>query len=558
MTFSDYLVACLAQAGVRRIYGVPGLALLPLMQALERQDTVRWVLMAHENAAAHAAAAESKLTGTLGVCATTSGPGALQPLCGVVDALLDRTPLLLLTGLTARANMGHWGFQDVDQAALYRSILPASTAASTTTQGAAVLRAQIATAINRNVATHLALPVDLLGESVPHDDPLFQPSAPKPLVAGVPAATELERAVARLDSARHPIIVVGRRAHGASDAILKIARMLDAPVLASIDGKGVINELDRNYLGVYGLWGFPGLAETVRVVDESDLVLSFGVDYIKPFVSDGRNVQRRDLIQVQSTHSLLVDEYHDQSSQALAGPIDEIARRLADAVTPRAPGELLDALSADRFAVMEDMLERLAQAEARGRGLANPLDFLFALDSRLGPQDVLSIDSGSHALWAAMFLYLKAGQHLLVSSRLGTMGFSIPALIGARLADPQRRPIGFVGDGCFAMTGMELAYAAAMRLPLVIVVVNNGILQNVAAMQANPYGTALPPIDFVAMSRACGGDGLVIDGSTDLLAALDLALAPRDTPFVIDLRCDPELVAPLSKWEASRWAAATR
>jgi thiamine pyrophosphate-dependent acetolactate synthase large subunit-like protein len=157
-----------------------------------------------------------------------------------------------------------------------------------------------------------------------------------------------------------------------------------------------------------------------------------------------------------------------------------------------------------------------------------------------------------------MFLYLKAGQHLLVSSRLGTMGFSIPALIGARLADPQRRPIGFVGDGCFAMTGMELAYAAAMRLPLVIVVVNNGILQNVAAMQANPYGTALPPIDFVAMSRACGGDGLVIDGSTDLLAALDLALAPRDTPFVIDLRCDPELVAPLSKWEASRWAAATR
>jgi pyruvate oxidase len=554
MTLADYLLARLADAGVRRIYGVPGLALLPLLDALARQDRIEWILMAHENAAAHAAAGESKISGRLGVVATTSGPGALQPLCGVVDANLDRTPLLLITGLVARANLGHWGFQDVDQTSLYRSILPASTTCITAAQTAAVLRSKISLARNQGIAAHLAMPVDLLAEPVPENDPVFTARLPDPMPIQAPAAELIGQAAKAIDRARRPVIVVGRRAHGAGAAILQLAERLDAPVLAAFDGKGAVDESHPNFLGVYGIWGFPGISSTIRAMRESDQVITFGLDYVKPFISDGRDLQGRSLIQVQPSPAFLEAEY--ESLASLAGPVEAIATALAASVTQRPRSGAVEALGDDRVAAMEDLLERIASAERRQHDLANPLDLLFVLDTRLGPRHVISADSGSHALWAAMFVRLKAGQRMLVSGRLGTMGFSLPALIGARLADPDCLPVGIIGDGCFAMTATELATAARLRLPIVLVVVNNGVLQNVSAQQSQPFGTTLSPIDHVAFARACGADGAVADGSTDLEALIDRAFACEDKPFVIDLRCDPDLIAPLVKWEAATTSAA--
>lgn len=553
MTLADFIVARLADMGVRHIFGVPGLALLPLLDALERQDRVRWVLMAHENAAAHAAAGESKLSGRVGVCATTSGPGALQPLCGVVDAHLDDTPLLLITGLVPRANLGHWGFQDVDQTALYRAILPQSTTCSTAAQTAALLRSQVGIAMNRGQAAHLAMPVDLLAETIDESDPVFAAqcwAGSKPVAT---PATGVGAAAQTLSSCAKPVIVVGRRAHGAGDTILALAKRLDAPVVASLDGKGVVDESHPHSLGVYGVWGFPGIATAGRVMSEARTVIAFGVDYIKPFIADGRDVQQRDLIQVQSSPAFATLEY--QALHTLTGPIPDIAAALAAAVSERPSSGIMRELAADRLATMEDILERLATAEARNAALANPLDFLLALNLRLKAEHVLSVDSGSHALWAAMFLRLKHGQRTLVSGRLGTMGFSLPALIGAYQADPQCRPVGIIGDGCFGMTGTELATAAKLNVPLVLVVVNNGVLQNVSAQQAHAFGTDLPGIDFVAFAQACGAHGAQVNGDTDLDQVLDEAFASRAVPFVIDLRCDPNLVAPLSRWEAAAKAA---
>jgi len=553
VTLADFIVARLADMGVRHIFGVPGLALLPLLDALARQDRVDWVLMAHENAAAHAAAAESKLAGRLGVCATTSGPGALQPLCGVVDAHLDYAPLLLITGLVPRANLGHWGFQDVDQTALYRAILPQSTTCSTAAQTAALLRSHVGIAMNRGQAAHLAMPVDLLAERIDEKDPVFalqSGSTPRSVPAPI---TGVAAAAQTLSQCEKPVIVVGRRAYGAGDAILALAERLDAPVLASLDGKGVVNESHPHALGVYGIWGFPGIATARRVMAEAATVIAFGVDYIKPFIADGRDVQQRDLVQVQASPAFATLEY--QALHTLTGSIPEIAAALAAAVVERPSSGMMLELASDRLATMEDILERLATAEARNTALANPLDFLLALNLRLRAEHVLSIDSGSHALWAAMFLRLKHGQRLLVSGRLGTMGFSLPALIGAHQADPECRPVGIMGDGCFGMTGTELATAARLKVPLVLVVVNNGVLQNVSAQQTCVFGTDLPAIDFVAFARACGARGAHVTGDTDLDQVLDDAFASSDVPFVIDLRCDPNLVAPLSRWEAAAQAA---
>ena len=140
MNVADFIVAFLGSLGVRHIFGYPGSPLVPLLAALERQDVVRWILMRHENAAAMAAGAHARLTGELGVCVTTSGPGALNALPGVVDADLDRVPLLLLTGLVPTAQVGHWEFQDVDQAHLFGSVLASSANCIHPGQLAALLR----------------------------------------------------------------------------------------------------------------------------------------------------------------------------------------------------------------------------------------------------------------------------------------------------------------------------------------------------------------------------------------------------------------------------------
>ncbi len=147
------------------------------------------------------------------------------------------------------------------------------------------------------------------------------------------------------------------------------------------------------------------------------------------------------------------------------------------------------------------------------------------------------------------FLQLTKRQRVLVSSRLGVMGFSIPAAIAAQLAQPDHKVIAICGDGGFQMVVGELATAVQYRLPIIVIVFNNGLLQNVTVQQPTPYGTILQNPDFVALARAYGADGAVIDGETDVDAVMRQALAQRDTPFLIDLRCNPNIMVPLSKWE---------
>jgi thiamine pyrophosphate-dependent acetolactate synthase large subunit-like protein len=179
------------------------------------------------------------------------------------------------------------------------------------------------------------------------------------------------------------------------------------------------------------------------------------------------------------------------------------------------------------------------------------LDFLLQLNAHLDEQHNIIVDTGSHALWVSLFLRLRHRQRYVVSSRLGTMGFSLPAAIAVQMADPSRKAIAICGDGGFGMVGMEMATAVQNRLPIVIIVINNGVLQNVMAQQAVPFGVTLHTPDFVAFAKAFGATGEAIDGDTDVDAVLARALAHRDGPFLIDVRVSPALLAPLNKWEAA-------
>jgi thiamine pyrophosphate-dependent acetolactate synthase large subunit-like protein len=548
MNVADYLVSFLAAAGVRHMFGYPGSPLVPLLAALERQSVIQWVLMRHENSAALAASAQARLTGQLSVCVATSGPGSLNFVCGVTDGHMDRVPMLALTGLVSTERQGHWEFQDIDQAAIFAAILNKSTACVHPQQLTALLRNYVGHAEQNQETVHLALPANILSTLIDDEDEMFRldpTRLPTPLTLMPPQDEALDAVAAELDSHRRIAIVLGRRALGCGAAIESLAEKLDAPIITSLDGKGIIDESHPHAVGVLGIFGFPAVETTKQILQRADVILAFGVDTLKPFLTDGNDVQQRMLIQCEPEFTTVTQEYH--RTLTLVGPLNAIIgglyerleRRIADTTTATLITERREFMAAlrDRMSVYDDGT------------YANPLRFLLQLSRHLDEATTVVLDTGAHTLWAAQFLLLTQRQRVLVSSRMGTMGFSLPAAIAAQLTHPGQKVVTICGDGGFQMVVGELATAVQYQLPIVLIIFNNGVLHNVSAQQSSPFGTELHNPDFVLLARAYGAEGAVIDANTDVHAVLHEAFAPRNTPFLIDLRCDPRIDAPLSKWD---------
>lgn len=232
MNVADYLVEFLSANGVQHIFGYPGSPLVPLFRALERQRDVQWVLMRHENSAALAASAYAKMTGRLGVCVTTSGPGALNFVCGVVDAQMDRVPVLALTGLVPTASQGHWEFQDIDQTRVFGSILARSATAVHPKQMTALLRNYVGHAQQHYETVHLALPSDILTTELDPEDDHFRLDSkqlPQPLKLMPPPVGALDMVARELEHYQQIVIMLGRRALGCGTAIEALAEKLGAP-----------------------------------------------------------------------------------------------------------------------------------------------------------------------------------------------------------------------------------------------------------------------------------------------------------------------------------------
>ena len=550
MKVADYVVSFLSAMGVRHVFGYPGSPLLPLLAAIDRHPDVRWVLMRHENSAALAASADGKLTGRLSVCVATSGPGALNFVCGVADAHLDRVPMLALTGLVPTASQGHWEFQDVDQTRLFAAILDRSATCIHSEQLTALIRNFVGHAQQQHQTVHLALPSDILDMDIDGDSDLYD-LAPEQLPITLrlmpPPAKALDVVAKELEQYRQITIVVGRRSIGCGSALETLAEKLQAPIITTLDGKGIIDESHPNSLGVLGIFGFPGVERAKQMLRRSDAVLAFGTDTLKPFLTNHSDVQRRALIQCEPEFAWLTHEYH--RARTLVGPLEPIAHGLCERIRKRERSSVFDGPIAEGCDLERSVMADIVAGP--GHSHADPTAFLLTLNRHLDEHTTVVLDTGAHTLWAAQFLHLTHRQRVLVSSRLGTMGFSLPAAIAAQLADPDHKVLVVCGDGGFQMVVGELATAVQYRLPIIVIVFNNGVLQNVAAQQAVPYGTDLYNPDFVALARAYGAFGATVEAGTDVDAVMRKAFEQRDVPFVIDLQCDPHVMAPLSKWEAT-------
>lgn len=539
---AEILLDTLADWGVTTLFGMAGDGINGIMEAIRtNRRGLRFVGVRHEESAAFMATAHAKLTGSLGCCLATTGPGGLHLLNGLYDAKLDGAPVIAITGLPYHDLAGTFTQQDVDLDRVFADVAILSQRVMGAAHMAAAATLACRSALARRGVAHLAVPVDVQEEPLGSEHPsprgqAFRPSTAhaEPLV--VPRPEELDRAAAVLNGARRVAILAGRGALSARAELERAAELLAAPVAKALLGKAVLPDDHAMTTGGIGLYGTFG---THHAMAECDALLILGstFPYNEYYPKPDRGVRAvqvdRDAQRIGLRYPVEVGLVGDG-----AATLEALNARLA----PKADRAFLQATQREA-ARWRDLLARTV-AEGARRTPMHPAVPVAALAGRLPPDAVVVTDSGHNTGLAARYLPLGPGHDFLVSGLLASMACGLPYAIAAALACPGRRVVAVVGDGGLAMQLGEFSTAASLRLPVTLLVINNGTLGQIKWEQmlflGNPeFACAQAPIDFAAAAEAMGGRGFRVEEAGALGAALDAALA-LEGPAIVDVVVDPD------------------
>ena len=532
ITGAEILCTLLARQGVRILAGIPGGANLPLYDALHsaRPDVaLRHILARHEQGAGFIAQGMARVTGRAGVCLATSGPGATNLLTAIADARLDSVPLVAITGQVAQALIGTDAFQEVDA---YGLTLPITKHNFLVRHPAELL--EIVPLAFRLAESGRPGPVAI---DVPKDVQLARtavdawpaPGAPVPVPACPPGL--IDSLARRLAAARRPILYLGGGVitAGAAPLAQALAHRLSAPVVCTLMALGAMPPEDPLFMGMLGMHAARG---TNLLLEEADLLLAVGARF-----DDRATGKVAEFCPHAAVAHIDVDAAEigkiKPALLGLAGDAAEILRRLLD----RLP---FHDQPAWRARAAELRAAHPLRPAPRTVDPLHPLNLCRFLGEILPPDTILTTDVGQHQMWVAQAYPVRRPRTLLTSGGLGTMGFGLPAAIGAALAAPGRRVVCVSGDGSILMNIQELATLAELDLPVAVLVFNNAQLGLVRQQQELFYGrryaaahfTAVP--DFAAVARAFGVRGVQLSPDDDPLAALVDALAAPG-PCVIDI-----------------------
>jgi pyruvate dehydrogenase (quinone) len=544
---SVFMLNRLREWGIQRIYGYPGDGTNGLNLAFhEVGDEIEFVQVRHEELAAFAACAHAKLTGEVGVCMATSGPGAIHLLNGLYDAKLDNAPVVAIVGQQKRMSLGGDFQQEVDLRSLFKDVASEYIAeCSDPRQAAHLIDRAVRIARSQRTVTALIVPSDV--QEMAYEAP---PRAHGALYAGEPGFQDpvvrptddqLRRAADVLNAGQRVAILVGQGAKHAADEVIEVAEVLGAGVAKALNGRAVVPD-DLPF--VTGSIGLLGTKPSDDMMSGCDTLLMVGTSF--PY-----------------------SEWLPEPGQARGVQIDIDARKLGI----RYPVEV--AAVGDAHETLRAILPLLERKEDRSwradieanvgrwwRLLAeraqvpadpiNPQLVFHELSQRLPDRAIVLADSGSATNWWARHLRLRRGMDAALSGTLATMCPAVPYALAAKLAFPQRPVVACLGDGAMQMLGIngliDLAhYQGRWTGSLVILVLNNGDLNQVTWEQRVLAGDAkmpttqnLPPFDFAAYARQLGLEGIRVEAPEDVGPAWDRALAaPR--PAVIDVLTDPEV-----------------
>jgi acetolactate synthase-1/2/3 large subunit len=542
------LVDQLVLHGADLAFGVPGESYLAVLDALH-DVPLRLIVTRHEGGAANMAEAYGKLTGRPGVCMVTRGPGATHASNGVHTAFQDSTPMLLLIGQVARDTVGREGFQELDYRAMYGAIAKWATQVDDAARLPEIVGRAFAVATSgRPGPVVLALPEDMLSERVDVPD-----ARPHRAVPAAPAPDAMARLGELLAQARAPLAVVGEGGWTAQTGadIAAFAETQAVPVAASFRCQDYVDNASPAYAGHAALAMDPALAKRIR---EADLLLAIG-GRLGEIPTAGYTLVRPGAPTQRLIH---VHPDPDEIGAVYPTELGIVAGLEAFAAAARA----LDPAGADaRAGLPEAAHGEYERNLAETRELPGPLQMsavMATLRERLPDDAILTNGAGNFSVWAHRY-YEFHRYPTQLGPRSGSMGYGVPAAVGAKAVHPDRPVVCLAGDGDFLMTGQELATAVQEELAVVVLVVNNAMYGTIRMHQERHYpgrvvGTDLRNPDFVAYARAFGAHGALVERSEEFPAALDEALE-CGRPAVIELRVDPQAITPRQTLDEIRAAA---
>jgi len=542
------LVDQLVLHGTELCFGVPGESYLPVLDALH-DAPLRLIVARHEGGAANMAEAYGKLTGRPGVCMVTRGPGATHASNGVHTAMQDSTPLILLVGQIAREAIGREAFQELDYRAVFGSMVKWATQIDRAERVPELMaRAYAVATSGRPGPVVVALPEDMLSSEV--DVPDGRPRRPP---AAAPAERDLARLGELLAQARRPLIVVGEGGWTARTGadVAAFAEAQRVPVVASFRCQDYVDNASPAYAGHAGLAMAPALAKRIR---EADLLVAIG-GRLGEIPSDGYTLVRPGVPDQTLVH------VHPDPGELGAVYEPELGIACALEAFAAAASGLAPAGAEERAGLLEEARDAYERNLRETRDLPGPLQLaavMAALRERLPGDAILTNGAGNFTVWAHRF-YEFHRYPTQLAPRSGSMGYGVPAAVAAKAVHPDRTVVCLAGDGDFMMTGQELATAVQEELDVVLLVVNNGMYGTIRMHQERRYpgrvvGTDLRNPDFVALARAYGAHGALVERNDEIAGALDEALS-CGRPALVELRVDPQAITPRQTIDEIRAAA---
>ncbi len=566
VTLSDVVVSYLETLGVEYVFGIPGGAIEPLYNAFarsERRGGLRAITVRHETSGAFAADGYHVATGKLGVVCATTGPGATNLVTGIASAQANRVPLLVLTAQTPLASHGRGAFQEstesgTDVIKLFEPITVYNSMISHPEQLENKLITAVMAALEHRGPAHLSLPADILGTASNQSSASWDLSRLTER-SGFLDEASLQAFATRLYRARRPVFVIGDQSRLAIEEILDTAAVLNAEILTTPHGKGLVSPWHPRYRGVVG---FAGHKSAVRLLaaPDVDMIVAVGTrlgDW-ETGGWDEKLLLNERLVHVEAERML-----HARAPMAslhVAGDLQLVFSRVLTALQ-----------SANRSAQLDTRPYQLEHGELKFHfDLDDPAAYV-SNSAPLKPQRLMRelprlfppatryfADTGASFAWAIHYLHPAEERHKTARSVKGplfrtclefaSMGWAIGAVLGASLAD--RRPVVCItGDGSVLMSGQEFTVAVQERLPIVFVVLNDGALGMVKHGQrltgAEPIGYDLPLVNFAAVARAMGGEGVIVREPRDLYELDVQSMIDRDGPTLIDVRIDPAEIPPI-------------
>ncbi|MBO1331471.1 pyruvate dehydrogenase [Streptomyces sp. VRA16 Mangrove soil] len=532
---AEQFVDILVRAGVKRMYGVVGDSLNPVVDAIRRNSAIDWIHVRHEETAAFAAGAEAQITGQMTACAGSCGPGNLHLINGLYDAHRSMAPVLALASHIPSSEIGLGYFQETHPDRLFAECSHYSEMISSPKQMPRVLQTAIQHAVGRSGVSVVSLPGDVADETAPDGGTETAIVTSRPTIR--PGDAEIEKLVEMIDEADKVTLFCGSGTAGAHAEVMEFAEKIKSPVGHALRGKEWIQYDNPFDVGMSGLLGYGAAYEATH---ECDLLILLGTDFPYNAFLPQKDVK---IVQVDVRPEHL--GRRSKLDLAVWGDVRETLRCLTPRVKPKANRRFLDKMLKKHA----DALEGVVKAYTRKVEKHTPIhpEYVASVLDELADEDaVFTVDTGMCNVWAARYISPNGRRRVIGSFSHGSMANALPMAIGAQFTDRDRQVVSMSGDGGFSMLMGDFLTLVQYDLPVKVVLFNNsslGMVELEMLVAGLPsYGTTNKNPDFAAVARAAGAYGVRVEKPKQLAGALKDAFKHKG-PALVDIVTDPNALS---------------